>query len=402
MRRTKIARLRNIVRRRMLALACFCVLFVPVAVSGQEAPAIDVAARSALLMEASTGKVLLENNAYEKLPPASITKVMTLLLVYEALAEGRIKHDDMVTVSHHAAGMGGSQIFLEPMQQKSVNDLLKSVVIASANDASVALAEFIAGSEDGFVVMMNNRAKELGMKDTNFVNACGLDADGHMSSAYDVALMSRELINSHPEVFEFSTIWMDTITHRTARGEEEFGLNNTNRLIRSYSGATGLKTGSTSKALYCITATATRDDMSLISVVMAAPDPATRFGEAMKMLDYGFANFAVALGETEGTAMGSVAIVKGEIESAEVVVKDQVGFLVGKGKSKQMDNKVEIFGAIQAPSVAGSKAGEVIYFQDGKEVGRSDLVTTQDIAKASLYDIIGRIARDALKANPKE
>lgn len=380
----------------VLAFAC---LVGAVPVWAQDAPSMGLNARAALLMEASTGKVLLEQNAHDKLPPASVTKVMTLLLVYEALEDGKIKLEDMVTVSAHAAGMGGSQIFLEPMQQKNVSDLLKSVVIASANDASVALAEFIAGSEEGFVVMMNNRAKELGMNDTNFVNACGLDADGHVTSAYDIALMSRELINNHPEVFEFSTIWMDTITHRTARGEEEFGLNNTNRLIRSYSGATGLKTGSTSKALYCISATATRDEMSLISVIMAAPDPSTRFHEAMKMLDYGFANFAVALGEDEGTAMGYVNIVKGETEQAEVVVKKQVGFLVGKGKNRHMEHRIEMLDGLQAPAAEGAKAGEIIYFQDGKEVGRSDLIITKGIAKASLYDIIGRVVRDALKVS---
>ncbi|MCL2674096.1 MAG: D-alanyl-D-alanine carboxypeptidase [Defluviitaleaceae bacterium] len=363
-----------------------------------KAPSMGVNAKSAIVMEASTGKILLEQNAHEKLPPASVTKVMTMLLIYEAIGDGKINLEDMVTVSAHAAGMGGSQIFLEPMQQKSVQDLLKSVIIASANDASVALAEFIAGSEQGFVVMMNNKAKALGMNDTNFVNSSGLDVDGHVTSAYDIALMSRELINKYPEVFEYSTIWMDSIVHKTARGEEEFGLNNTNRLIRSYSGATGLKTGSTSKALYCISATATRDDMSQIAVVMGAPDPGTRFDEAKKMLDYGFANYAVSLGEPEGTVKGTIRILKGEVEEADVAIDKQISILVAKGKNRPLEHKIEMLDGLSAPAATGAKAGEIIYFQEGKEVGRSDLVITQDIAKAGLYDILGRVVRDWFSA----
>jgi len=375
-------------------LAFVIVLAFTTTTPANEAPSMNVHARSALLMEASTGKILLEQNAHEKLPPASITKVMTILLIYEAIADGKINLDDMVTVSSHAAGMGGSQIFLEPMQQKSVQDLLKSVIVASANDASVALAEFIAGSEQGFVVMMNNKAKALGMNDTNFQNASGLDTDGHVTSAYDVALMSRELINKYPDVFQYSTIWMDSIVHRTARGEEEFGLNNTNRLIRSYSGATGLKTGSTSKALYCISATATRDDMSQIAVVLGALDPSTRFDEARKMLDYGFANYSVSLGEPEGTPKGTIKILKGELEEAEVVINKQISILVAKGKNRPLEHKVELLEGLSAPVSAGAKAGEIIYFQEGREVGRSDLVTTADIAKASLSDMLGRVTRD--------
>jgi len=384
----KICRYISAVLALVLALT---VAAVPV--YAEKAPSMDVNARSALLMESSTGKILLEQNAHEKLPPASITKIMTILLIYEAIADGKIKPEDMVTVSAHAAGMGGSQIFLEPMQQKNVHDLLKSVIIASANDASVALAEFIAGSEQGFVVMMNNKAKALGMNDTNFVNSSGLDVDGHMTSAYDVALMSRELINKYPEVFEFSTIWMDSIVHRTARGEETFGLNNTNRLIRSYSGATGLKTGSTSRALYCVSATAKRDDMSQIAVVMGAPDPTTRFDEAKKMLDYGFANYSVSLGQPEGTPVGAVKILKGELEEADVVINKQISILVAKGKNKPLEHKVELLDGLSAPVAAGAKAGEIIYFQEGKEVGRSDLVTTQQIAKASFSDILGRVTK---------
>lgn len=359
--------------------------------ANEQAPSMNVNAKSALLMEPSTGKILLEQNAHEKLPPASVTKVMTMLLIYEALDNGKIKWDDVVTISEHAAGMGGSQIYLEAMEQQSVRDLVKSIVIASANDSAVGMAEFIAGSEDGFVVMMNQKAAELGMHNTNFANACGLDADNHLTSAYDIALMTRELITKYPDVYEYSTIWMDSIIHRTARGEEEFGLSNTNRLIKSYKGATGLKTGSTSKALYCISATANRDGMQQIAVVMGSPDPNTRFHEAMKMFDYGFANYSVSLGEPAGTVKGSVKVFKGGLEEVPVEIKTQVSCLVAKGKSGTLEEKAELLGSLSAPFDKGAKAGEIVYYFEGKEVGRSDLVATEAVGKASLTDILGRL-----------
>ena len=361
---------------------------------GPAAPSLNVNAKAAVLMEPVSGVLLLSQNPHEKLAPASVTKVMSMLLIYEAIADGRIKWDDVVTVSDHAAGMGGSQIFLEPMEQQTVRDLTKAVVIASANDAVVALGEYIAGSEEGFVLMMNNRARDLGLRDTHFVNACGLDADGHVTSAYDIALMTRELMLKHPEVFEFTKIWMDSITHRTARGESEFGLTNTNRLIRSYTGATGLKTGSTAQALYCIAATATRDGMDQIAVVLGAPDPGVRFGEAMKMLDYGFANYSVKKGEAADTVKDTVKIFKGDMETIGVAVKEQVTCLVPKGKTAEMESKIELLDTLSAPAPKGTKAGEIVYTFEGKEVGRSDLVTVEDVAKASLGNILGRTLRD--------
>ncbi|MCL2461706.1 MAG: D-alanyl-D-alanine carboxypeptidase, partial [Defluviitaleaceae bacterium] len=223
----------------------------PAPLRADELPKMNVSAKASLLMEPVTGKVLLEQNAHAKLPPASVTKVMTILLIYEAIDEGKIGWNDMVTVSQHAASMGGSQVYLEAMEQQSVTDLTKSIIIASANDAAVAMAEYIAGSEDGFVTMMNAKAAELGMADTRFENACGLPSPGHVTSAYDIAVMSRELITKYPGVFKYTKIWMDKITHKTARGEADFGLTNTNKLIRTYPSATGLKTGSTNGALYC-------------------------------------------------------------------------------------------------------------------------------------------------------
>ncbi len=358
-----------------------------------EPATMQVNAKAAVLMEPYTGTVLLEQNAHEKLPPASVTKVMTILLIYEAVDNLKIKWDDLVTVSSHAASMGGSQIFLEPLEQQPVRELTKSIVVASANDAAVAMAEYIAGSEEGFVTMMNNRAKELGMENTHFKNACGLDTEGHLTTAYDIALMSRELITKFPEVFNYSGIWMDSIVHKTARGEEVFGLTNTNKLIRSYQGATGLKTGSTSQALYCISATAKRDDLNLIAVVMAAPDPATRFDEARKMFDYGFAGMAIVKGEPANTVKGTIKVLNGEEEQVNVVIKEEVNVLIPKGKNSELESQVSIPAAINAPVKAGTKAGEVVYFFDGKEVSRTDLVVEAPVDKASLGTVCKRLLK---------
>ncbi|MBQ7241750.1 MAG: D-alanyl-D-alanine carboxypeptidase, partial [Firmicutes bacterium] len=228
----------------------------------------ELHSKSVILKEANTDTIIYETNSHEALPPASITKIMTLLLIYDACAEGRFKWDDPVTVSEHAASMGGSQVFLEPYETQTAADMTKCIAIASANDAAVAMAEFIGGSEEGFVAQMNEKAKELGMEDTHFVNACGLDADGHLSSAYDIALMSEELMSRYPEVKEYTTTWQDTITHNTKKGSTEFGLTNTNKLIKWYPYATGLKTGSTGKALCCLSGTAEKNGLSLVAVVM--------------------------------------------------------------------------------------------------------------------------------------
>jgi D-alanyl-D-alanine carboxypeptidase (penicillin-binding protein 5/6) len=287
--------------------------------------------------------------------------------------------------------MGGSQIFLEQEERQSVRDLTKSIVIASANDAAVAMAEFIAGSEEAFVTQMNAKAASLGMENTNFANACGLDADGHFTTAHDIALMSRELILKYPSVFEYTKIRLDKIIHRTARGEEEFGLTNTNRLIRSYSGATGLKTGSTSQALYCISATAEKEGMQLIAVVLAAPDPITRFDGAMKMFDYGYANFALIAKEETGTPMGEIRIYKGATETSSVVIKEQVNMLAPKGKHVTLDGEVIILEFLDAPIAQGTIAGEVIYTWEGEEVGRSELIVPTDIEKASAGTTMGRL-----------
>jgi len=371
-----------------------CILALLICTSSLvRAEGISVDAKASLLMEAETGKILHEHNAHEKLAPASVTKVMTMLLIYEALDQERIKWDDVVTVSAYAASMGGSQIFLEAGEQQTVRDLTKSIVIASANDAAVAMAEFVSGSEDAFVTAMNKKARELGMENTNFANSCGLDAPGHLTTAHDIALMSRELIIKYPEVFKYTTTRLDKITHRTARGEEEFGLTNTNKLIRNYTGTTGLKTGSTSEAKYCISATADKEGMQLISVILAAPDPGTRFDSAMKLLDYGYANYALIAKEEAGTPMGEIHVYKGVVESIPIVIKTQHNMVAPKGKHVTLDGEVIINEALTAPVEAGQIAGEVIYSWEGEEVGRSQLIVADAVARAGVEEMMSRVFR---------
>ena len=361
--------------------------------STAHAQGISLDAKASLLMEAETGKILHEHNPHEKLAPASVTKVMTMLLIYEALDQEKIKWDDIVTTSAHAAGMGGSQIFLEEGEQQTVRDLTKAIVIASANDAAVAMAEFISGSEDTFVSAMNKKAADLGMVNTNFANACGLDAPGHLTTAHDIALMSRELILKYPDVFKYATTRLDKIVHKTARGEEEFGLTNTNKLIRNYTGATGLKTGSTSEALYCISATAEKEGMQLISVILGSPNPGVRFDNAMKLLDFGYANFALIAKEEAGTEMGAVHIFKGLTETSPVVIKEQTNMVAPKGKHVELTGEVVIMEGLTAPVKAGQPVGEVIYTWEGEEVGRSQLIVPEDVDRASANVMIDRIFR---------
>lgn len=352
---------------------------------------LGLTSKSALLMEEDTGTILYEQNSHEALPPASVTKVMTLLLIYEGERDGKFEWTDTVQVSEHAASMGGSQVFLEEGETQTAADLTKSIAIASANDAAVAMAEFLAGSEEAFVQKMNERAKELGMEDTNFVNACGLDTEGHVSSAYDIALMSRELMENFPEIKEYTTTWQDSIVHKTRRGEETFGLTNTNKLIQWYDGATGLKTGSTGNALYCLSGTAERDGMGLIAVVMAAPDYKVRFREVMQLLDYGFANYAIEKGREKGYAMGEVPVEKGMTDTVEAVVAEEISVLVPKGKEAQWETRTELLPAVSAPVEAGTKVGELVYLRDGEEVGRVELTAGEDVAKANMDTMLRRM-----------
>ncbi len=339
--------------------------------------------RGAILMDAATGTVLYEQNADEALPPASVTKIMTLLLVMEAVESGAIKLTDMVSTSANAASMGGSQIFLEEGEQMSVEDMIKSVVIASANDAAVALAEHIAGSEEEFVKRMNTRATELGMKTAHFENTNGLDdtVTNHVLSARDIAIMSAELIK-HETILKYSSIWMDTVRNGA------FGLTNTNRLIRFYKGATGLKTGSTSKAKFCVSATAKRDNMHLVCVIMGAETRDERNAMAAKLLDYGFANFS--LYSAEGRALDEIKVLGG-MENTCGIGYDAFDCVVKKGEDNKVEASISLCDHVSAPVSVGTKVGKVTYKLNGETVGEVDILTTEAIEKIGFFDYFIRI-----------
>jgi len=356
--------------------------------------ALNISATSAVLMEGSTGTIIYEKNKDQRLKPASITKIMTLLLIFEALDAGQIKLTDEVSVSEYAASMGGSQVYLEPFEVQTVETMIKCISVASANDASVAMAELICGSEEEFVARMNKKAKELGMNNTNFVNCTGLDDDNHYSSAYDVALMSRELIMKHPEISNYATIWMDTIIHTTKRGQSEFGLNNTNKLVRFYQGITGLKTGSTSLAKYCVSATARRNNMDLIAVIMAAPDTKTRFAEASKLLNYGFANYSIYVDENKDITITPVKVVKGVADTVQGEPADKFSYLCTKGRSpEEIRKELIMYEKVDAPIEAGSKIGEVVYYYQNEEIGRVDIIASEKVEKAGYKDCFIKVLK---------
>ena len=360
---------------------------------GEETAPLALESKSALLMDAATGTILYEKNSHEAMPPASVTKVMTLLLIYEGEEAGQFAWSDRVQVSEHAASMGGSQVFLEQGETQTAADMTKCIAIASANDAAVAMAEFVAGSEEAFVERMNQKAEELGMADTHFENACGLDTDGHETSAHDIALMSRELMTRFPEIRDYTTTWQDTIIHKTRKGESEFGLTNTNKLIKWYEGATGLKTGSTGKALYCLSGTAERDGLHLIAVVMAAPDFKVRFQETMKLLDYGFANYSAEKGLPAGEKMAEIPITKGMTDTVGGIVKEETSFLLKKESGKDWETAVETLPVMDAPVKKGEKVGEVIYLINGEEVGRTDLIAAENVERADISTMLERMLK---------
>ena len=344
-------------------------------------------AKSAILMEQSTGKVLYEASPDEKCKIASVTKTMTMLLIMEAIKDGKIKYTDMVTTSEYAASMGGSQVFLEPGEEMSVNDMLKAICVSSGNDAAVAMAEHIGGSEEAFVEMMNKRAAELGAKNTHFINCNGLDeTDEHYSTARDVALISCELLK-HEDIQNYTTIWMDTLR------DGKFGLSNTNKLIRFYKGANGIKTGSTSVAKYCLSASAKRDGMQLVAVVLGAPSTQERFSGATKLLDYGFANYSVADGKKLSGGIEKIKVIGGESDFAEAEVKDSGNIVVKKGDADKIEVKKNVEESIKAPARKGTKVGELIYMLDGKEIGKKDITLINDVKKIKLYKMYIKILK---------
>ena len=338
---------------------------------------LDIKAKSVVLMEPNTGKVLYESNSDEKLPPASITKIMSLLLVMEAIDRGDISLETVVTASEHACSMGGSQIWLEPGETMTVNDLLKAAVIASANDACVALGETIAGSEEGFVALMNERANELGMTNTHFVNCTGLDAEEHLTTAYDVALMSSALIK-HDLIKDYSTVWMDTL--RDGKSE----LVNTNKLVRFYEGTTGLKTGTTSTAKYCLSATAERNGLELVAVVMAGESSNDRFNGAKKLLDYGFANYnysSIEAGIEENTEL---EVLKGTEKTVEIQPQGTLNVLLPKSASGKIERKTVLSENVTAPVKKGDILGTVTVTLDGEQLGEIPLVANEDVGRLTL------------------
>jgi len=350
----------------------------------------NLKAKASILMDATTGNILLENNSHERLPIASITKIMSMLLIMEAIDSGRLSFDDKVLVSEHSYSMGGSQVWLEPGEEFTVTEMLKAVSISSANDATVALAEKVAGSEEAFVAMMNEKAKEMGMNDTNFLDCTGLTDEGHYSSAEDIAIMSRELITKHPKIFEFTTIWHDLFRDGVP-GKKPVSLDNTNKLIRFYEGANGLKTGFTTAAGYCLSATAKRNNLQLIAVVLGEPDSNTRFAEARKLLDYGFANFETTLVNNRGEAVQEVVVKKGLGSRVNAVYADDVNLLLKKGEINKLEREPDIEEYVEAPVKAGQKLGEVIYKIDGREIGRADVGADTDVNRASFIRLFFRM-----------
>lgn len=356
--------------------------------------AFQVAAKGAILIDASTGKVLFEQDSHKELPPASVTKVMTMLLVMEAADAGKITLDDKVTISERAASMGGSQMYMEVGETHTVAELMKGVAMASANDGCVALAEYVAGSEEIFVERMNQRAQELGMRDTHFVNTNGLPVADHYSSAYDIALMSMKLYEFE-ETHQWFTTWQDTITVGLPGKEKEFGLTNTNKLIKAYTGCNGIKTGFTSEAGYCLSASATRDDTHLIAVALGSETSKIRNAEIAKMLDYGFANYKTAVIAEAGQVMGTVEIERGTPTSVNAVTAEKITVLAAKGEKDAVKSKVIIRDTVPLPLKKGQKIGKVEVWQGKEKTAEYPLIAEKKVEKASFRELVSRLAKAA-------
>lgn len=340
---------------------------------------------SAVLIEQNSGQVLYSQNMHEKLRPASVTKVMTILLIMEAIDSGKLSYTDKIPCSEKAAGMGGSQIWLDVREELTVDEMLKAICVVSANDCTVAMAEYLAGSEEAFVNQMNAKAKELGMNDTTFKNCHGIDEDGHVTSAYDIALMSRELLTKHPSITKYTTIYMDSLR------DGKSSLVNTNKLVRNYKGATGLKTGSTSVALYNLSASATRNDLSLIAVIMKAPTSPIRFAEAQKLLDYGFNNFEYKKLANKNDLIKEISVDKGIENSVNAILENDSGVLIQKGQNKDIVQSVQLTDSINAPVYAGQVLGNVTYSLNGNEIGNVNIVAEKSVGKNTAFNMIEHV-----------
>lgn len=354
---------------------------VPTSADITDNNSLNLESGAAILIEQSSGEVLYAHNVHEKLRPASVTKVMSLLLIMEALDNGQISLDDQVPCSENAHSMGGSQIWLDTTETLSVNDMIKSMCVVSANDCTVAMAEYLAGSEEAFVQRMNAKAKDLGMNDTTFKNCHGIDEDGHVTSAYDIALMSRELLKNHPQITNYTTIWMDSIRN----GKSE--LTNTNKLVKNYKGATGLKTGSTSLALYNLSASATRNDLSLIAVIMKAPSTKIRFSEATKLLDYGFANCSCKSFGKKGDIISTATVNKGIQNTTNLALQEDANIILKKNESSNIEQNITLNDNICAPIKKGDVIGKIIFSSNGNQLLEVNLVSDNDIEKNTIWNL---------------
>ena len=354
--------------------------------------AAEITAPSAILMEASTGQVIYEKNATERRSPASITKIMTLLLIFEALSEGKVSLQDEVVTSAHAKSMGGSQVFLEEGETQTLETMIKCIVIASGNDASVAVAEHIAGSEADFVEKMNAKAAELGMEDTHFEDCCGLtDSDGHYTTAKDVAIMSRELTVKYPEIFTYTQIWMEDITHVTRLGSSTFTLSSTNKLLKWYQWTTGLKTGSTAKAKFCVSATASKDGVDLIAVIMGAPDPKERFHDAEKLLNYGFSVSNLYVDENK-EPLPQMRVEGGVEETVSLHYAEEFRYLDVTGRDlSAVEKELKLPERVEAPVTEGETAGQAVYRIGGEEIGRVAVLYDASVEKAGFGDYFKKV-----------
>lgn len=379
--------------KKIITYICVVLLFISSTLPSRATETVDLGltSASALLMEASTGNVIYEKDADVQLRPASITKIMTLILIFDAIEAGKIKLEDEVTTSAYAKSMGGSQVFLEEGEKQTVDTLIKCIAVASGNDASVAMAEHISGSETVFVNEMNLRAAGLGMNSTNFEDCSGLtDSATHVSTARDVALMSRELLNKYPQIKDYTTIWMENITHVTAKGSSEFGLANTNKLIKQYEWATGLKTGSTSLAKYCLSATAYRNSIELIAVIMAAPNYKIRFNEAITLLNYGYGVCKLFVDDNLDV-LPEAKIYDGITEFTPIEYDSGFSYLTTDGTDvSNITKEIVLTDKISAPIEEGEVAGRAVYFLDGKEVGSVKLLFKESVKKAGFFDYFKR------------
>ncbi len=383
-------------------IAVFTAVFMFVQSFGAAAQEVELAAPNAVLMEASTGQVIYEKNADEQKSPASITKIMTLILIFDAIDAGKIQMTDEVVTSAHAKSMGGSQVFLEEGEVQTVETLIKCIVIASGNDASVAMAEYIAGSESEFVRMMNERAAGLGMKGTHFEDCCGLtDSLTHVTTARDIAIMSRELITKYPQIHNYSMIWMENITHVTKQGTKEFGLSNTNKLLKMATNfkVTGLKTGSTSLAKYCLSATAEKDGVRLIASIMAAPDYKARFADAQNLLNYGYANCRL-YEDTEMPELTPIPVRSGVEEHVPVRYQGEFSYLSLNGEDFQaIEKKLMVPEELEAPVQKGEVVGVLRYELGGKALGEVEILADADVEKAGFGDYLNALLHGWLQAS---